>query len=293
MIKTFYHKDKFVTVSAVFMLLFMIISIYSTASAKDAITIDEILAKHLDSIGSSQARATTKSQIILGTCVATFRGRATGTLNGQSVFASQGTNSLFLMRFKEPSYRLEALALRGNDITVGYTQPGIRSTFGDFLFRGEAVFKKGLIGGVLSSSWTLMKPESNEAKFIYEGTGKVGNRQTHKVRYLPKSGSDLKITLFFDTETFQHLRTQYEKTIGAGLGSNIDNSVRQSETRFKMVEDFSDFKKESDLILPHTYIIQFTVTGNAGATINEYKTNLLQFNFNRPIDMKSFDLSTY
>lgn len=291
--RIFHLKDKFITASAVLMLLFISAPVFPTTQAKGAITAEEIATKHLDSIGSAQARAANKSRIILGTCVGTFRGRSTGTLNGQTIFASQGTNSLFLMKFRATDYRLEGLALNGKSYSVGYIQPGTRSTFGDFLYRSESILKQGLIGGALSSSWSLVNLTSGGAKLLYEGTGKIEGRQIYKLRLLPKNGSDLEITFFFDAENFRHLRTQYEKTIGAGLGSDIDNSVRQRETRFKMVEDFSDFKKEGDLTLPHTYVIQFSVTGNAGATINEWKTNLVQYNFNRPIDIKSFDLSTY
>ncbi|MCP9495233.1 MAG: hypothetical protein MSG64_12375 [Pyrinomonadaceae bacterium MAG19_C2-C3] len=291
--RDFHIRDKFVSAFAVLMLLLISVPAFSSPPVKDTITVEEIVTKHLDSIGSAQARAATKSRIILGTCIATFRGRTTGTLNGQTVFASQGVNNLFLMRFRATDYRLEGLAFNGKDYSIGYILPGTRSTFGDFLYRSEAIFKQGLIGGALSSSWSLLNTTSGDAKLSYGGTGKIGDRKVYKVRFLPKNGSDLQIIFFFDADNFQHLRTQYEKTIGAGLGSNIDNSVRQSETRFKMVEDFSDFKKEGNLVLPHTYVIQFSVTGNAGATINEWKTNLVQYNFNRPIDMKSFDLGTY
>jgi len=272
-------------------LVFSFAPIKSTAQNK--LSAQELITKHLESIGSAEARAKTKSRIIIGSNAATFRGRSTGAANGGAVLASTNNNNLLVMRFPSPDYRIEAAGFDGKDFTVSYVQPGSRTTFGNFLLRHDSVFKQGLLGGVLSSAWPLLDMTTTDAKLDYEGAEKIGDRQVHRLRFLPRKGSDLRITLFLDAETFQHLRTQYEQTLAASIGSNIDNSSRQNETRFRMVENFSEFKKEGGLTLPHVYTIQLSVTGNAGTTISEWKMNLTEFNFNRPIDAKSFNVSTY
>jgi hypothetical protein len=105
------------------------------------------------------------------------------------------------------------------------------------------------------------------------------------------SGSDLKITLSFDAETFHHVRTEYERSVIAQMGGTPETSANQSETRYKLVEDFSDFKKEGGLTLPHAYKIQLEITtGSRGAVKAQWEMTLSQFQFNQRIEPGSFDV---
>jgi hypothetical protein len=98
------------------------------------------------------------------------------------------------------------------------------------------------------------------------------------VKYVVRGGSDLSITLFFDAETFQHVRTVYRKVLPAQMGraavgtsSGIDrvgeSSAQQSSTIYEMTEDFSDFKPEGELTLPHTYKLKFEQVGGLFADV--------------------------
>src|SRR5215211_2108386 len=59
-----------------------------TAPAPDKMKPEEVVAKHLESIGTAEARAKAKSHVIIGQAVATFRIGGTGTAEGGSVLAS-------------------------------------------------------------------------------------------------------------------------------------------------------------------------------------------------------------
>lgn len=263
----------------------------ATILAKQKITSEEIIARHLDSIGSAEARAAAKTRVIAGTAVATFRGRGTGNVEGRAVFASEDTKNLFGMAFGTPNYSGEKVGFDGKDLTVGYLRPGIRSSLGSFLLIHESAFRHGLIGGTLSSGWTLLNPTPN-AKLEYAGVETINGRMLHKVKYSPRKGSDLRITLFFDTKNFRHLRTQYERVIATRLGGGgVDNQASQLETRYKMTEDFSNFKTEGSLTLPHNYNLQLDIESNNGSINYDWKLNLLQFSFNQPIDIKDFNVS--
>ena len=63
-----------------------------------------------------------------------------------------------------------------------------------------------------------------------------------------------------------------------------------TETRYELVEEFSDFKTESGLTLPHTYKIRLSQQGTA-TQISEWLMTLVQFNFNQSVDAKDFDVS--
>ncbi len=265
----------------------------AATSAKEKMKSEEIVAKHLESIGSTEGRASVRSRIILGTSSVTFRGRTTGAVDGQAVLASENRRNLVVMKFVSPNYPHERMGFDGESLTVGYERPGGRSVLGNFLLMHDTIFKHGLMGGTLSSAWPLLDLATRDVKLEYDGMGKVNDRQCYKVRYSPRKGSDLQTTLFFDTENFQHLRTQYERVIAPQQGTSIDNSVRQSETRYKMIEEFSDFRNEGGLNLPHVYNLKLNIENNSGSRMQDWVMNLRQFNFNRPIDVKSFNIDTY
>src|SRR5688572_24323825 len=60
----------------------------------EKLTPEDVVAKHLESIGTPEARAKVKSHIILGVATGTFRLGGSGTSQGGAVLASQGEKSL-------------------------------------------------------------------------------------------------------------------------------------------------------------------------------------------------------
>jgi len=115
-------------------------------------------------------------------------------------------------------------------------------------------------------------------------TKKINNRSLHEVKYSPRGGSDLQISIFFDDPTCQHVRTEYRLVIPAPTGERAYGNVQERESRYKMVEEFSNFKLEGGLTLPHTYKIEFTADAQSGTFLAEWTMNLTQFTFNQKID---------
>lgn len=260
---------------------------------KEKITVDQLIAKHIESIASAEVRATMKSVTIVGTSKATFFGRGGGVAEGIAVLASEGDKYLIAMKFNNPDYPFEKMGFDGNNFSVGFVKPGIRTNLGEFLRTNESTFKRGIMSGVLSNSWELLNFDGTDAKLKYAGTKKIDGVTLHKLEYNPRKGSDMNISLFFDSDTFRHIRTEYTRVISARQGASVDASAGQSETRYKMVEEFSDFKEENKLTLPHTYkLYQEVLTGN-GTTSREWLMNLQQFYFNKPIDAKDFRVDSY
>src|SRR5204862_4561695 len=104
--------------------------------------------------------------------------------------------------------------------------------------------KLGLLGGTLSSAWPLLNATDPKVKLSYAGTKKINGVQAVEITFMPKSGSDLQFSMFFDQESYRHIRTEYTRLISAGLGANMDASGSQRSTRYHMTEDISDFSKE-------------------------------------------------
>lgn len=273
-------------------MLLIISSATSTALAMQKMKPAEIVAKHLESIGTAQARKAINNRIIVGTSTVAFHNPGKGQMSGQAVMASEGNKVLIGMQFDNTNYPYEKLGFDGNSFNASFLKPGVRSTLGDFLNTNSFVFKQGLIGGVLSSAWPLLDADARGARLEYGGTKKINDREVYQLRYLPRGGSDLQVSLFFDKETFQHVRTEYEQVIAAQLGANPSGAPTQTqrETRYKMIEDFSDYKKEGDLTLPHTYKLTLSLGTRTTTFLADWTLNLVNFSFNQPMDANSFSV---
>ena len=69
--------------------------------------------------------------------------------------------------------------------------------------------KEGLLGGIFSTGWPLLNLKDKPATLAYrEAT--IDGRRLHEIDYHPKQGfGDMKIKLYFDMETYRHVRTEY------------------------------------------------------------------------------------
>ncbi len=260
------------------------------AAPDDKPKVEDVVAKHLQSIGKDDARAAVRSRVIAGATLATFKSRGTASVQGGAVLASEGPKNIVTMRFEATQYPYEKIGYDGSKVSAYQLHPGEYTSLGAFVKANPVLLKEGLIGGTLSSAWALNDLASRKPKLEYAGTRKIDSRQVIELRYLPHGGSDLKISLFFDAETYQHVRTVYSRTISPQMGRTVNDSARMTETRYELVEDYSDFKTEKGLTLPHTYKIRFSQQGTA-TQISEWVMTLVQFNFNQSVDEKDFDVS--
>jgi hypothetical protein len=262
----------------------------SRVLGQDRMTPEQIIAGHLNSLGSSEARRAAGGRIIFGTCEARFRGPRLGTLDGQAVLASEGGRSLIGIQFQSPDYPHEKMGFDGEHFRVGYLTPGTRTALGSFLLSNNSVFKEGLVGGALSTAWPFLAASERVGRMEYAGTEQINNRRTHKIRYTPRRGSDLQITLFFDAENFRHLRTLYERTVAPSLGrGGIDAQAGRRETRYRLVENFSEFRTAGRLTLPHRYEIGLSIDATTGTLSYNYVMNLQRFNFGQEIAPEFFN----
>jgi len=284
----------------------------STAGAsllpEDKLKPEELVTKHLASIGSPDVLANAKSVVAVGDAKAISRSAAVKDVVGVSQIASVGGKVLLAMVFNSTSYPHEKVAFNGDKMTIGlWTTSGQRSDLGDFLMSQQAIFKEGLIGGVLSSAWPLRNVGERGSKLSYSGTKKIENRLVHELKYNPrKGGGDLKISLFFDAETFRHVRSEYSYTVSARMGSrpssgpmaspggtgvNATDTGSQTLNRYKLIEEFSDFQTVNNLTLPRTYHLRLTIDTQRPKLL-EWVMNFKQFALNEPIEATAFNLST-
>jgi hypothetical protein len=254
----------------------------------DKLSPQELVTKHLASIGSTEDIAASRTRVATGTTQARLRLTNTPVeLSGPAQIASDGDKFLLAMIFPSNDYPHEKVSFDGENVVIGVLPKGGRTLLGNFLSSQSALLKHGLIGGVLSSAWPLYNVDRRDAKLSYAGMDKINGKPVHKLKYVPRNAGELNVTLYFDANTFQHVRSQYDYVVSARQGAIAETSVSQHDNRFKLVEEFSDFQQTGKLMLPHTYTIDLTVDSNRTQTL-VWTINLQQFSFNDPIDPAAF-----
>src|ERR1041384_8831143 len=117
------------------LLLVVIISRSTNCVSQETkkLTAEEVIASHLDSIGTAEARSAFKSLVAQGAVTVNVRIGGTGHGNGGAVMASQGPMSLIGLIFGQQEYANEKMAFNGQKLTLGEYRPGVRTRFGNFL----------------------------------------------------------------------------------------------------------------------------------------------------------------
>ena len=256
---------------------------------------EEVVARHLASIGSAEARASLHSRLIEGTSLLSVRQGGKGQVEGQVRMASQSKMNLISMGFDSADYSQESFAFDGRELSTSHFRPGQRSRLAQLLMFNDLVFKEGLIGGTLSSSWPLLDLGERNPKLEYVGTKTSGGKQMHVLKYLPHKGTETKITLFFDRETFQHVRTEYDREIVATSIERIaprmnpgGQGQRARDARVKIIEEFSNFKTEKGLTLPHSYKLELAVQSETLPTLIDWAFELVNFDFSQNFEAAQF-----
>ncbi len=258
----------------------------------DKLKTEEILAKHLDSIGTADARKSITSIMASGTAKAVSKGRNAGETDGLVVMISDGEKNLIGMRFPINDYPYEKMGYDGNEFTVAFLKPGQRSLLGSFMLENKDTFKVGILGGTLSTAWELLNYDEKVGKLKCGGIKTVDEIKAYKCDYSPRK-SDLNVNLYFDAETFRHFKTEYTRVISGGQGLGVNNSARQQEKRYKLVEIFSDFKEVNKLTLPHKYTLTYEATENDSGLAFDWRMELNDFKFNESIEAKNFKADVF
>lgn len=267
------------------------------ARAEDKLKPEELVTKHLESIGTAEARGRVNGTRIKGTASIAVRLCGEGQVDGEVLMGSLDSANLINMNFNIATYAQEAFRYDGKRFATSQLTPGSRTCLAQFFLENEVLFKEGLIGGVLSESWPLLNVAEKNPKLEYSGLKKVAERPLHALKYNPRKGSDVKIILYFDPQTFRHVRTEYSRTVypseqrriaGGGQGLPPAQNQQASPTRIEAYEEFADFKEESGLNLPHTYKFHLLIQSEVRPAVVDWVFNLKDYSFTSPLDAAEF-----
>lgn len=224
--------------------------------AADKLTLEAVVAKHLESIGDARAREVWKSSRASGTGIfqalsgADARDRK---LQGPSFLKSEGRKFRSSMEFGAADYPAEGVSCDGREVQIAQLEPGKRSALGSFLFTHDEIVREGLFGGTLSTAWPLLNLKDRRPGLKYLGIKDQGGRRLHELRYtMNKGGSDLDIRIYLEDETFRHVATAY----------------LWSQSRVPVLdENFNEFRKVDSLTVPFQWRVRFVQGGVVGESL--------------------------
>jgi hypothetical protein len=225
------------------------------------LNLDDLVAKHLESIGTAEARSAVKSRVAQGNVA--FNERITGSvhLDGAAVVASSGPKFKCTFQFNNPQYPGEQFVFTGQSVHVSQIDPQSRSALGNFLVNESEIIQEGLFGGVLATNWPLLDVKTSGAKLKSDGLRKIEGRELYEVTYVPKKRSgtgDLVIHLYFEPQSFRHVMTIY--WLSATAVDPQQSQASDAGTRLtKVTELFSDFHSVDGVTLPTQWEIRFRV----------------------------------
>jgi len=242
---------------------------------------EEIIAKHVASVGTPAAISAVKSRVFMGRAQLTSKIGYIGQLMGQAQLASSGDSIILATIFNSNDYPYEKAAFDGKDVSVGRPN-GSLTPFGEFIKANKGIVKEGLFGGVLSTGWPLLD-QKGKLKFENAGTAEISGRQLYKLKVTGGGLGDLKVILFFDAENFYHVATEYTQVKSVGITArnnprpeNDDfgtvtttGMANTEETRMTLIERFSNFVKSGEVVTPMNYVIDYTYQdSNVGRSLN-------------------------
>ncbi len=277
--------------------LLMAFLLPSSGAPEQKMKAEEVLTRHLISIGPPEARAAAKIRAARGTAQVTFHLPRAGQLPGRSEVISDGRMVRIAMMFAMQEYQSEQFVFDGKNVDTGQVNVRLRSPMSAFVYDHHALLREGLLCGTMTTAWALLDVAGRQPKLVYTGLKKLEGKQLHELTYRPKKDAgDLQISLYFDPENFRHVYSQYRLVERAGVGqygkptmANPTGTSPGTDTFYRIEEWFDDFRMVDSLSLPHAYKLRFTREGSDPPTyICEYGISLTQVLHNQALDPKAF-----
>jgi len=248
----------------------IVTTVGSASDEKPQMTGAEIIIRHIQAAGGKEALAKIKSRVAIGIA------RKDSDAAVPVAIMSEAPNRVSAVyQFEGFNWQLSY------DGAKSIFRPTISRASGVVMHKYEEMLASGTMFNSISLYNALLAGESNGAKFEAKGTKKVKNRTAYAVEMKQSKGQ--LIRLYFDTETFMWVRTEYGSVrITKDMGA-FTNEVtsKDEESTLDFYVETSDFKEVDGLKLPFKVevvatkpILRQRDIGTITAIINEYRHNI-------------------
>jgi hypothetical protein len=281
--------NRLVAISAVIGMLAFALACPVTNAKDEKLKPEELVAKHLDSIGSAAKRNAVKSRVSAGSAEVVFRVGGTGNMKGAASIVSQGNQIRASFSFPSNGYPGEQIAFDGTKVTAGEMSPGNYPPFSGFLYETPGMVKEGLLFGALSTNWALLDLPARQTKLELTGLKKIDGRQLYELKYSGRNNrNDMQAWLYFDPETFHHVRSEFKLERASQAGTAITDSA--NPVRFHIAEEFNQFKEEDGLTLPRSYKLDFSIEAPRGSMLTSWTYTIDRIVHDQALDSQLFKL---
>ncbi len=247
------------------------------------LTSEQVLEKHLESVGKQAKREGLKTLFAAG--LSEFESKSPVIKGGgKAVVVSDANNLYFAMSLNSREYPFEKIGAFGSKISLPFINAGNRSLLGSFLNGHPKILTDSLFCGAMSLRWIFGVAEKRKLKMRSGGVKKIEGQSVHVLEVLSTTSGaeDFKIRLYFDMENFRHVRSEYRRTVQAGR-IIFGQQNQQSDSRLDLTEEFSDFKSVDGLTLPHAYKVTFSSNSNSAQYESSWGIKISTYYFNQKL----------
>ena len=264
---------------------------FAVSSFGQDLSPEEIIAKHLETIGKKEVRDQVKTLFALG--LSSFESQFPVIKGGgKAMIVSDRDDLMFAMSLNLRDYPYEKIGLFHDKVSLPFISPGDRSLLGSFLNEHSSILTDGLFAGDMSLRWALLYNANSKLHLKSAGTKKLDGKRVYVIDLYPsKVGSDdFTIKLFFDADTFDHIRTEYHREVRAGTPI-FGQQNQTANAEFVLTENFSDFKTADGLRLPYSYTVDFYSNSNTSSYKTIWGVKVSQYYVNQKLapDFFTFD----
>ncbi|MFL6467864.1 MAG: hypothetical protein ACJ72Z_07890 [Pyrinomonadaceae bacterium] len=273
-----------------FALVILIIGL-AVASFAQELKADEIVAKHLDAIGKKELRTLVANRLVTG--LSQFESKLPQTTGGgKAVVVSDKENLYFMISLNSKEYPNDKVGYFNEKVSLPFVTAGARSPLGAFIADHKKLLENGLFLGSMTERWVLLNPQHYGGRIKAAGAKEINGRKAYCIQFFPSDGAstEFSIRMYFDAETFYHVRTEYRHEI-LPKQDTFGQLGRQGGTTLDLIEYYGDFRTAEGLTFPHVYRVDFKSSSQAGTYEYSWTVKVAGYYYNQKLapDFYSFD----
>ena len=237
----------------------------------------EIVKKHFQAVGGKETLAKIKSRVAIG-----IARKESDAAVPVAIMSEAPNRVTAIYQFQGYNWQLTY------DGSKPLFRPAISRSSSVVITKYEEMLASGTMFNDISLYNTLMDAESNGAEFTVKGTKKVKGRPAYLVEM--RRGKTQPISLYFDTENFMWVRTEYGSVRLTRDMSTFTNArvSKDEESTIDFFVETSEFKDVGGIKLPFKIEIVATSPILTQKNVGSIITTISEYRHNIAIDPKMF-----